>query len=69
MTIVQKLKKQSLRIKGILNDMYLLKKETNEWYQEMIQVTKQKNWFYYYNSYHRQYPINLSNDYLFLCSC
>ncbi|WP_324730319.1 methyl-accepting chemotaxis protein [Lysinibacillus fusiformis] len=35
-------KKQSLRIKGILNDMYLLKKETNEWYQEMIQVTKQK---------------------------
>lgn len=36
------IKKQSIRIKGILNDMYLLKKETNEWYQEMIQVTKQK---------------------------
>lgn len=25
------IKKQSIRIKGILNDMYLLKKETNEW--------------------------------------
>ncbi|UNT54338.1 methyl-accepting chemotaxis protein [Lysinibacillus capsici] len=36
------IKKQSIRIKGILNDMHLLKKETNEWYQEMIQVTKQK---------------------------
>lgn len=36
------IKKQSIRTKGILNDMYLLKKETNEWYQEMIQVTKQK---------------------------
>lgn len=36
------IKKQSIRIKGILNDMYLLNKETNEWYQEMIQVTKQK---------------------------
>ncbi|MDM5247279.1 methyl-accepting chemotaxis protein [Lysinibacillus sp. G4S2] len=36
------IKKQAIRISGILNDMYLLKKETNEWYKEMNDLTKQK---------------------------
>lgn len=36
------IKKQAIRISGILNDMYLLKKETNEWYKEMNDLAKQK---------------------------
>ncbi|QQP14889.1 methyl-accepting chemotaxis protein [Lysinibacillus agricola] len=36
------IKKQAIRISGILNDMHLLKKETNEWYQEMNDLAKQK---------------------------
>lgn len=36
------IKKQSIRISGILNDMYLLKKETNEWYKQMTAETTQK---------------------------
>ncbi|WP_374963089.1 methyl-accepting chemotaxis protein [Lysinibacillus sp. RS5] len=36
------IKKQAIRISGILNDMHLLKKETNEWYKEINQKTKQK---------------------------
>jgi len=36
------IKKQAIRISGILNDMYLLKKETNEWHKEMNDLTKQK---------------------------
>ncbi|WP_080844013.1 methyl-accepting chemotaxis protein [Cytobacillus gottheilii] len=36
------IKKQSIRISGILNDMYLLKKETNEWYKQMNEETSQK---------------------------
>lgn len=36
------IKKQSIRISGMLNDMYLLKKETNEWYKLMNEETKQK---------------------------
>ncbi|MEB2282663.1 methyl-accepting chemotaxis protein [Lysinibacillus xylanilyticus] len=36
------IKKQSIRISGILNDMYLLKKETNEWYKETNDLATQK---------------------------
>ncbi|MGE7941350.1 methyl-accepting chemotaxis protein [Lysinibacillus xylanilyticus] len=36
------IKKQAIRISGILNDMHLLKKETNEWYKEINQKTEQK---------------------------
>lgn len=36
------IKKQSLRISGILNDMYLLKKETNEWYKETNDLAAEK---------------------------
>lgn len=36
------IKKQAIRISGILNDMYLLKKETNEWYKETNDLAKQK---------------------------
>ncbi|MEB2301089.1 methyl-accepting chemotaxis protein [Lysinibacillus xylanilyticus] len=36
------IKKQAIRIAGILNDMYLLKKETNEWYKETNDLAKQK---------------------------
>lgn len=36
------IKKQAIRISGILNDMYLLKKETNEWYKETNDLAEQK---------------------------
>ncbi|MED3802960.1 methyl-accepting chemotaxis protein [Lysinibacillus xylanilyticus] len=36
------IKKQAIRISGILNDMYLLKKETNEWYKETNDLATQK---------------------------
>ncbi|MFF2177356.1 methyl-accepting chemotaxis protein [Lysinibacillus sp. NPDC058147] len=36
------IKKQAIRISGILNDMYLLKKETNEWYKETNDLAAQK---------------------------
>lgn len=36
------IKKQAIRISGILNDMHLLKKETNEWYKEINHKTEQK---------------------------
>lgn len=36
------IKKQSIRISGILNDMHLLKKVTNEWYSDMNLETKKK---------------------------
>jgi methyl-accepting chemotaxis protein len=36
------IKRQSIRISGILNDMFLLKKQTNEWYDNLLQETQQK---------------------------
>jgi len=36
------IKRQSIRISGILNDMHLLKKRTNEWYEGILQETSQK---------------------------
>ncbi|MGA3598668.1 methyl-accepting chemotaxis protein [Lysinibacillus agricola] len=36
------IKKQAIRISGILNDMHLLKNETNEWYKEINHKTEQK---------------------------
>ncbi len=36
------IKKQAIRISGILNDMFLLKKETNEWYKETNDLAAQK---------------------------
>jgi methyl-accepting chemotaxis protein len=36
------IKRQSIRISGILNDMFLLKKQTNEWYENLLQETQQK---------------------------
>ncbi|MEX3744185.1 methyl-accepting chemotaxis protein [Lysinibacillus xylanilyticus] len=36
------IKKQAIRISGILNDMHLLKKETNEWYKDINHKTEQK---------------------------
>ncbi|MFJ8518068.1 methyl-accepting chemotaxis protein [Lysinibacillus xylanilyticus] len=36
------IKKQAIRISGILNDMFLLKKETNEWYKETNDLATQK---------------------------
>jgi len=34
------IKRESIRISGILNDMYLLDRETNTWYQEMLKQTQ-----------------------------
>lgn len=36
------IKRQSIRISGILNDMYLLDKQTGEWYDGMLQQTEKK---------------------------
>lgn len=36
------IKRQSIRISGVLNDMYLLDKLTGEWYDEMLQQTEKK---------------------------
>ncbi|GLB61526.1 methyl-accepting chemotaxis protein [Cytobacillus sp. NCCP-133] len=36
------IKRQSIRISGILNDMHLLKKRTNEWYEGILQETNSK---------------------------
>lgn len=36
------IKRQSIRISGILNDMYLLNKRANEWYEEILQETQHK---------------------------
>jgi len=63
------IKKQSLRIKGILNDMYLLKKRNERMVSRDDTSNKTKNWFHYNNNHHRQYLINPSNDCLFLYGC
>ncbi len=34
------IKRQSIRISGVLNDMYLLHKQTNEWYENLLQENK-----------------------------
>lgn len=34
------IKRESIRISGILNDMYLLDRETSTWYQEMLKQTQ-----------------------------
>ncbi|MDX8342755.1 HAMP domain-containing methyl-accepting chemotaxis protein [Rossellomorea sp. YZS02] len=34
------IKRQSIRISGVLNDMYLLHKQTNEWYENSLQENK-----------------------------
>lgn len=39
---VPTVKRQSLRTSGILNDIYLLDRLTDEWYQEMLQQTEKK---------------------------
>lgn len=36
------IKRQSIRIDGILNDMYVLNKEANEWYNSLLKATNQK---------------------------
>jgi methyl-accepting chemotaxis protein len=36
------IKRQSLRISGVLNDMYLLNKQTNDWYQNLLKENEQK---------------------------
>lgn len=36
------IKRQSIRISGVLNDIYLLDKRTNEWYQNMLSETETK---------------------------
>ncbi|WP_064094227.1 methyl-accepting chemotaxis protein [Rossellomorea aquimaris] len=36
------IKRQSIRISGVLNDMYLLTKQTNDWYQSLLKENKQK---------------------------
>jgi methyl-accepting chemotaxis protein len=35
-------KRQAIRISGVLNDMYLLNLKTNDWYEQLLQDTKQK---------------------------
>ncbi|RIW32285.1 methyl-accepting chemotaxis protein [Bacillus salacetis] len=35
-------KRQSMRISGVLNDMHLLKKQTNEWYDGILKQTEEK---------------------------
>ncbi|MBN8192196.1 methyl-accepting chemotaxis protein [Bacillus sp. NTK074B] len=34
------IKRQSIRISGVLNDMYLLNKQTNEWYENLLKENK-----------------------------
>ncbi|MCA1060014.1 methyl-accepting chemotaxis protein [Rossellomorea aquimaris] len=34
------IKRQSIRISGVLNDMYLLHKQTNEWYEDLLEKNK-----------------------------
>ncbi|WP_201714900.1 methyl-accepting chemotaxis protein [Rossellomorea arthrocnemi] len=34
------IKRQSIRISGVLNDMYLLNKQTSEWYQNLLKENK-----------------------------
>ncbi|WP_226671841.1 methyl-accepting chemotaxis protein [Rossellomorea aquimaris] len=36
------IKRQSIRISGVLNDMYLLHKQTNEWYENLLQENKRQ---------------------------
>jgi methyl-accepting chemotaxis protein len=36
------IKRQSLRISGVLNDMYLLNKQTNDWYQNLLKENEQE---------------------------
>ncbi|MGM0845550.1 MAG: methyl-accepting chemotaxis protein [Bacillota bacterium] len=36
------IKRQSLRISGVLNDMHLLNKQTDEWYEGILKQTEQK---------------------------
>ncbi|MEQ2527487.1 methyl-accepting chemotaxis protein [Bacillaceae bacterium CLA-AA-H227] len=36
------IKRQSIRISGVLNDIYMLDKRTNEWYEEILQQTETK---------------------------
>ncbi|MEL3973562.1 methyl-accepting chemotaxis protein [Rossellomorea oryzaecorticis] len=36
------IKRQSLRISGVLNDMYLLNKQTNDWYQNLLKENEQQ---------------------------
>ncbi|TMU84977.1 methyl-accepting chemotaxis protein [Bacillus sp. BHET2] len=36
------IKRQSIRISGVLNDMYLLNKQTNDWYQNLQKDNKSK---------------------------
>jgi methyl-accepting chemotaxis protein len=36
------IKRQSLRISGVLNDMYLLNKQTNDWYQNSLKENEQE---------------------------
>jgi methyl-accepting chemotaxis protein len=36
------IKRQSLRISGVLNDMYLLNKQTNDWYQNSLKKNEQE---------------------------
>ncbi|EDL65205.1 methyl-accepting chemotaxis protein [Bacillus sp. SG-1] len=35
-------KRQSIRVSGVLNDMHLLNKQTNEWYEGILKQTEQK---------------------------
>ncbi len=35
-------KRQSIRVSGILNDMHLLKLQTNQWYEEFMEATQTK---------------------------
>lgn len=36
------IKRQSIRISGVLNDMYLLTKQTNGWYQDLLRENKRQ---------------------------
>ncbi|TYS90213.1 methyl-accepting chemotaxis protein [Rossellomorea aquimaris] len=36
------IKRQSIRISGVLNDMYLLTKQTNDWYQSLLKENKRQ---------------------------
>ncbi|MGM0852358.1 MAG: methyl-accepting chemotaxis protein [Bacillota bacterium] len=36
------IKRQSIRISGVLNDMYLLTKQTNDWYQNLLKENKRQ---------------------------
>ncbi|WP_456272091.1 methyl-accepting chemotaxis protein [Bacillus sp. AK031] len=43
-------KRQSIRISGILNDMHLLNKQTDEWYEGILKQTEQKIAFIIFSS-------------------